>query len=158
DLQDRDEDCVANRTDCRRAWPEHIDFDGFVFENLGALDVDGYSNMEARDAEWWISWLAKQDWLYSPQPYEELSSVLARLGYKERATDVLYAGKTREAHEANMRTKVWLFMLCIFIGYGYRLYYAFYWACGFVVLGVVVLRASGEGPRNHMPYGIAYSF
>ncbi len=26
------------------------------------------------------------------------------------------------------------------------------------MLGVIVLRVSGEGPRNHMPYGIAYSF
>jgi len=28
---------------------------------------------------------------------------------------------------------------------------------GFVVLGALVLRVSGEGAANHMPFGIAYS-
>jgi len=83
DLQDRDENCGAKQPDCRSAWPEHIDFDGLVFEHLGALDVDQDSNMAGRRSEWWVEWLAKQDWLYSPQPYEELASILAKLGYTE---------------------------------------------------------------------------
>jgi hypothetical protein len=158
DLQDRDEGCDANRPDCRPAWPDHIDFDGFTFEHLGALDVDSRSNMERRGTDWWVAWLARQDWTYSPQPYEELGSILGKLGYPERAKDILYEGKQRESAEARWPTRVWLFLMQIFIGYGYRLHYAFYWALGFVGLGAVVLRVSGEGPRNKMPYGIAFSF
>jgi hypothetical protein len=49
-------------------------------------------------------------------------------------------------------------LLKIFIGYGYRMYYAIGWVLGFIALGALVLRLSKEGPRNKMPYGFAYSF
>jgi hypothetical protein len=33
-----------------------------------------------------------------------------------------------------------------------------FWVAGFVPLGATVLRLSGHGPKNHLPYGIFYSF
>jgi hypothetical protein len=44
------------------------------------------------------------------------------------------------------------------IGFGYYPLRALIWVAVFIVLGVVVLRVTGEGPRNAMPLGISYSF
>ena len=35
---------------------------------------------------------------------------------------------------------------------------AIFWVIGLVMAGAIVLRASGEGRRNGMPFGLAYSF
>ena len=69
----------------------------------------------------------------------------------------MYEAKNRERDQAEWWGKIWLTMQKWFIGYGYRIYYAWTWVLGFVVAGVAVLRLSGEGKRNNMPYGIAYS-
>ena len=156
-LQDRNEDCTVLRSDCREAWPQHLLLDGLAYEQLSALNSGNESNMASRGSDWWISWLARQQ-KYSPQPYQQTASVLRKLGYPEDADSVLYAGKNRELREAKYPTKIWLFLLWIFIGYGYRLYYAGLWALFFVVFGAIVLRVSGEGHRNGMPYGLTYSF
>jgi hypothetical protein len=52
----------------------------------------------------------------------------------------------------------WLTALKWVIGYGYYPQRSIYWAIGLVIMGAIVLRVSGEGPRNGMPFGLAYSF
>ena len=49
-------------------------------------------------------------------------------------------------------------LLDLVVGYGYYPERSFGWAALFVILGAVVLRVSGEGPKNGMPFGLAYSF
>jgi hypothetical protein len=51
-----------------------------------------------------------------------------------------------------------MFLSWAFIGYGYRPWRALYWVIGLTLLGAIILRKSGEGPRNHMPIGLAFSF
>jgi hypothetical protein len=108
--------------------------------------------------DWLKSWLALQK-RYSPQPYEQLASVLLKMGYKDEANAILYASKERERIEAasDWKRRVWLELLNLFIGYGYRIYLAVLWSLGFILVGVVVLRLSGQGPANNMPYGVVYS-
>jgi len=113
--------------------------------------------MAARRAEWWIDWLGRHV-PYSPQPYEYLASTLSKRGYKDKAKDILYEGKNRELKESHYPEKAWLWLMRAFIGYGYRPHYALWWVIAFALLGAVVLRLSGEGPRNKLPYGIAFSF
>ena len=36
--------------------------------------------------------------------------------------------------------------------------WALLWIVGFVLIGITALQISGEGRKNGMPYGIAYSF
>src|SRR4051794_38515830 len=44
------------------------------------------------------------------------------------------------------------------IGYGYHVEWALLWILGFLFAGIVALQVSGEGHKNGMPFGIAYSF
>jgi uncharacterized protein YjbI with pentapeptide repeats len=155
DLQDR-LDCSDAEPRCQGSWPMVLELDGFMYENLSALDVNTQSDMAVRRAEWWADWLARQK-EFSPQPYEQLAFVLQKLGQKDKAKDILYEAKDRERYKAQPLGKTWLTMQKWFIGYGYRIYYAWAWVLGFVVAGVVVLQLSGEGRRNNMPFGIAYS-
>jgi len=149
----RDGIVCASPSTCDGRWPRRLELDGFRYQQLEAKDTD----MAARPASWWARWLANQE-RYSPQPYEQLSSVLVKLGYKEKAKDVLYEGKNRELEAAGYPEKLLLALQCALIGYGYRLDRTWWWVTGLVLLGAIMLRLSGQGLRHNMPFGIAYSF
>jgi hypothetical protein len=53
---------------------------------------------------------------------------------------------------------MWLTALAWLIGYGHYTYLAILWAGILVCVGAAVLQVTGEGRRNRMPYGLAYSF
>lgn len=138
----------ASRTaaipDLARGWPPRLDVVGFTY--LRTASVDGFE-----------SWFRRLD-RYAPQPYHQLASVVESQGKRPLATAIRYSGRERERAEAKGGQWVWLTALKWIIGYGYYPYFAIYWAIGLVIVGAVVLRISGEGPRNGMPYGLAYSF
>ena len=71
---------------------------------------------------------------------------------------IRYSGRELERSEATDGTWAWLTALKWVIGYGYYPQRSIYWAIGLVIMGAIVLRVSGEGPRNGMPFGLAYSF
>jgi hypothetical protein len=102
-------------------------------------------------------WLARAD-RYTPQPYDQLASVVQGQGDSRLATQIRYSSRERERSEETRGMRVWLTALKWVIGYGYYPHRAMYWAISFVILGAVVLRVSGEGRRNGMPFGLAYSF
>lgn len=138
-------------------WPGKLELDGFTYTNLGVLGAEGIDDPTNRDAIWYIDWLAKQV-KYSPQPYEQLASVLRKAGHSGKADEILYAGRNRELKNASgLLNCAWLFTNKVFIGYGYRIYYAFYWFLGFLFLGAFVLRVTGQGPAHKMPYGFSFS-
>jgi hypothetical protein len=151
--------CRDNESECADVtWPDHLELNGFNVQQLQGFDDGKETDMADRPASWWIHWLNKQA-NYSPLPYESIAASLSNLGHKDTATDILYAGKTRELLEAtpSWTDKVRLYLLRLLIGFGYRIYYAFWWALALVIAGALVLRLSGEGKRLNMPYGIAYS-
>jgi len=156
-LQARDENCRPSDVDCRDAWPRHLELEGLSYDELSALDTDGRSDLAARSAEWWTD-LLRRDERFSPQPYEQLSTLLDKLGEPEKAKEVRFAARDREREISGIWGWIGLTVLRESIGYGYYLHYSVYWTIGFVLAGVIVLRLSGEGPRNHMPYGLIYSF
>jgi hypothetical protein len=156
-LQDRLEKCGKPDAECIGAWPDNLELDGFTYQQLGALAVDASSDMAARSTAWWVAWLRRQV-RFSPQPYEQAAVALRREGHEDTAIGVLYEMKKREMAETRLVTrKVWLMLLHVFIGFGYRIYYAVWWVLGFIVTGIIVLNVSGEGRRNKMPYGLIYS-
>jgi hypothetical protein len=142
--------------DLPNAWPPRLDLNGFTYRSLGGVYAGKADRMADRPVEWFESWLAKEP--YSPQPYEQLAAVLRAQGRPDAADDILYSGKQQERTQAGFSRRVWLIALDWFIGYGYRIDRALIWVAGFLFGGVAVLRLSGEGQRNGMPYGIAYSF
>jgi hypothetical protein len=152
---------VGALQDIPEVWPFYLELSGLRYAHLGAYTLDepnGHTKDIATDS---ISsdpkWLAKQA-TYSPQPYEQLAGILQKMGHKDEAEDILYAGKDRELSQSSGFDWVGLFLLKIFIGYGYRIYYAIGWVLGFIALGALVLKLSKQGAKHNMPYGIAYSF
>ena len=87
-----------------------------------------------------------------------VGTVLRDAGRPDAADEVLYIGKQRERQEVRGPQRVWLTALDWSVGYGYHVERALFWVAGFILAGVVVLRASGEGRHHGMPFGLAYSF
>jgi hypothetical protein len=139
------------------AWPTRIDLSGFAYHNLGGRNATQQAPMADRPVSWFVNWLSKQD-PYAPAPYEQLATALQSEGRPGAADEILYAGKERERAQATFLRRAWLTTIDVLIGYGYHLERALVWVAAFILTGVAVLRFSGHGPRNQMPFGIAYSF
>jgi hypothetical protein len=141
------------------SWPAEIQFDGFVYDRLGGyLGTGSEADMLSRDVSWYIDWLAR-DPSYSPQPYQQLTGIFREVGYPKKANSILYAGRERERIQATGASRIGLEMLKWTIGYGIgtRYFRALWWVVGLVGLGMAVLRVTGEGRRNKMPYGLSFS-
>jgi hypothetical protein len=127
------------------AWPDRLNVFGLTYDGLAETAGD------------FRPWFERQE-THARQPYEQLAGVLQARGEIERATEVRVAGRDRERSEQPRHIYAWLTLLKYLIGYGYYPYYSLAWIAGFVLLGALVLRVSGEGTRNHMPIGLSYSF
>ena len=138
----------AGGIDLSDNWPDKMLLNGFVYRNL--FNVPENISKQAED------WFKKQD--YTPQPYEQLASVLQAGGRFDDAIDVRYAGKDAELRAASGWRRIWLFLLKWSIGFGYRLQDAFAWAAAFVLLGWAVLYATGQRTKHGMTLGLVYSF
>jgi hypothetical protein len=130
--------------DLADAWPPALAIDGLTYRSVVAADK----------FEDWFGRTGR----YAPQPYEQLASVVQGQGDTTLATAIRYAGRERERSEATGRNWLWLTVLKWVIGYGHYPARSILWALGLVAVGAIVLRISGEGVRNGMPYGLAYSF
>ncbi len=142
--------------DLSQAWPQHLELSGFMYRNIGGI-AGAKDSMANRTIEWFKDWLGRQQF-YSSAPYEHLATVLRGQGRQETADEILFERKERERSAAQGVNYLALTSSKWFIGYGYHLEWVRYWILGVLILGVLVLRFSGEGARNGMPYGIAYSF
>ena len=144
-------DVIPNLSD---PWPNKLDLDGLTYRNLDRLT--SRSSGIRNDFNSWFDKLLQ----YSRQPYEQLATVLQTQGEIGSATAVRYSARDRERErrEATDPVRLWLRLLDLVVGYGYYPQNTFRWAAGFVVLGALVLRIFGEGPKNGMPFGFAYSF
>jgi len=136
---------VATLPALTESWAPRLDLDGFTYRSVGA--AGGYE-----------SWFRRKLGPYAPQPYDQLASVVERQGQGTLATAIRYSGHERERAEAQGARWAWLTTLKWVIGYGHYPHWAIFWAIGLVAVGAIVLRVSGEGPRNGMPIGLAYSF
>jgi len=162
DIQDRRR-CsgLGQHVLCTDGWPSIIDLSGFRYENPSTLDVqnctpEDCSDMSRRSSEWWLGWLARQRH-FDPQSYSQLSVMLHKISMDDEAIDVLYAKKYIERGSANPVDKLFLVLYALFVGYGLHIWYVLWWVVGFILLGALVLRLSGEGVKNGLPVGLAFS-
>jgi hypothetical protein len=136
------------------AWPGTLHLVGLTYNGI-AYDDD---IAEVRND--FDRWFKRQR--YSRQPYEQLANVLQARGEIETATAVRYAERERDRDRAFDEGRFdiygWLTLLKSVIGYGYYPYRSAWFVLGFILLGMGVLRVSGEGRRNGMPIGASYSF
>ena len=144
--------------DRRDSWPRSHELEGFTYKQLGGFGAGEGADIAARKSGWFIDWLARDE-SYSPQPYEQLAAVLRNAGHRDKAGDILYAGRERERETATaLRWWGMTFLnYAIGYGYGYRYFYSLGWIVALVGLGVVVLRLTEEHRRHEIPLGIAYS-
>ena len=149
--------------DRKESWPENLqlELDGFTYSRLGGFGAEAGRDMASRDAQWFIDWLAKDE-TYSPQPYQQLASVLRAAGHNEKADDILYTSKERQRTElaktGAWASWLWSTLKLVFIGHGYRIYYALFGIVGLVILGAIIFRRTKEAKEANMPFGIFYSF
>jgi hypothetical protein len=144
--------------DLSDAWPPRLDLNDFNYRSLGGIHATQQDPMLDRPLEWFEAWLRRQE-RYAAQPYERLAICLKNNGKSEMATAIRYAGSERERKESSGWWRyIWLTIFKYTVGYGYQPWRALVWAAALVLLGAAVLHISGEGLRNNMPYGLAYSF
>ena len=139
--------------DTKNSWPDHLELEleGFTFNHLAGPGLNGQEMPHQRGSDWFIDWL-KADETYSPQPYRQLAGVLRTAGLEEMANDILFASRERMWRESSpLEPKWWnLFVLKIFIGYGYggRIFWALAWIVGIVAVGTWVLHISKERGKH----------
>jgi hypothetical protein len=145
-------------------WPETLELEGLTYAGLGGFGESGAADIAARDSQWFAAWLAR-DPTYAPQPYVQMARVLRDSGQAEKADDVLYAGRERERLELQRKLFagegspeawldfLWKSALHAVIGYGYKVYRAFYWIAFFVILGTVLIWSSRQLTRHRIATG-----
>jgi hypothetical protein len=136
------------------AWPPVLDLEGFRYDRLGGFGTTESTDMATRSPDEWIDWLAR-DRTFKNQPYTQLSTVLAKAGYRDPADDIQFAGRRREREEICKQSNqpascAWLTTLSVVAGYGVGLHtFRVLWGVSlFTLLGAVVLSFSRKG-RQH---------
>jgi len=118
-----------------QSWPQNgnLQLDGFDYRNI---DTRSPLDVEKR-----LNWLrAQPNGGFHPQPYEQLATVLRRAGKEEDAKKIQIA-KNRDNlkfGQLSMWSKIWLLILDLTIGFGYKPGKAIPWAIGIIILGSIV--------------------
>jgi hypothetical protein len=134
-------------------WPSVMYLDGMHFGLIGVelpkLDrgcIDGG----------WSQWLGGMA-SYSPQPYQQVAKYLTDSGDAADASCVLRTGETRSLRQMRPLHRIIYWTYGEVAGFGYAPEQAFYSVALFVLIGMVVLRLTGEGKKHGMPIGLFYS-
>ena len=138
------------------AWPDELQMVGFTYSRLGGWAAGKKYSMAPRDISWMKDWLKKQK-NYSPQPYEQLASVLKQVGYEDKAKNILYAGREEERTSSTGVNWIGLTLLKYIIGYGYHNFWAFFWAGGFIAIGWFIVWISGQRKSKCFIWCFVYS-
>jgi hypothetical protein len=131
-------------SDNRASWPE-----------AGKLVLDGFSYERFHDCE--VGWEARQEWLglqkpehlnesFRPQPWTQAVKVLRDMGHDDDARELAFQRESmRERSKATRRImKLWLGLLRISVGYGYKPQRALYWSLGFMVSSWIVFACAAN--------------
>ncbi len=142
-------------------WPRNLHLDGFTYDRLGGLRSGGPSaDMIARDANWYVKWLALNAH-YSPQPYEQLASVFRAAGDTKKANAILFAGRKRATVESCRRCEwgrcvgMGLLQLTIGFGLGARYFWVLGWIAGMTAIGALVLLC-GQTNAELDPFDVGW--
>lgn len=117
------------------------DLTGFSYQRLAGFGAAAANTLIDEPADRMIAWLAgvtEEKTAYDPQPYEQLSSVLATAGMSDKAKAVRYA---KFLHRDEMQPGTWLEAAFIrpasriLVGYGVYPFRALGWFAVLVALG-----------------------
>jgi hypothetical protein len=130
---------VGVLVDLESSWPAKLRLDGFTYDA-----IDGPTGAGTR-LEWLKRW---PDEGFRPQPYEQLASVLRRMGHERDAREISFAKQValRKSGQLGRAGWLWSWLLWATIGYGYRFWLALIWATGLLMVGfLVTVHAHGRG-------------
>ena len=126
---------VGRLVDDKVSWPEHIDLDGFTYDDLVDQDIPVKDRLE---------WLKNKYHPYLPQPYLQLASFYRGLGRDDSARRVLLESQRLRRRQRPWRWRLWGWMQDGLAGYGYAPGRA-------VVLLAAAFLAGWLVFRNHPP-------
>ena len=139
------------------SWPNQgrLRINGFVYDQID----DGASP----NAEVQLGWLHRQPQgkdEFLSQPYEQLASILGKMGHEEAAREVMIAKNKDHASHLHWRLEwLWYGFLGKFIGYGYRPWKAFYISLVVIGIGWLLFRLGFEWnlmtPTDDKAYAVA---
>ncbi len=140
---------VGTLQDSVDSWPPNLELDGFKYGRLGGSGGDEKCNMGYRDIDWLKrEWLEKQK-TYAPQPYEQLADILTKVGFQDKATEILFTKKEREQKEAWDRQQWWSWFWLAAqrhsIGYGYHIFWSLRWVGAFLAAGWLIVMCTFQG-------------
>jgi uncharacterized protein YjbI with pentapeptide repeats len=140
--------------DTTAAWPREVNLGGFTYDRLAGLGGRAnQSEVQPRPDEWWQQWLAR-DPSYSPQPYQQLASVLALEGNNDAADAVRLAERERARAEAwkHRQWADWALLTALEFTVGYGIggaaFRVIYWVVGLALLGALVLWTAPAARRK----------
>jgi len=116
-----------------RNWPQRYQINGFRYRQL-------IHDTPVQEIKLFKTWLANQA-EFSPQSYDTLAQVLEQAGYKTKANAVRFAGKQHQKRLADWRQRLILFFQLIFVGYGFKVYFAVIWVVILTVIGIGALES-----------------
>ena len=135
-------------------WPGQMNLEGMRFGLIGLKRPDLDHGCINGD---WSLWLRGIE--YSPEPYQQLAKYLSDSGDAGAATCVLETSQTIALSQMPPLKRIVYWTYGMVAGFGYAPERrAFWFAAGFVVIGMLVLWVTGQGRRNNMPIGLFYSF
>lgn len=121
-----------------------LELDGFTYSRFpGHAKGSNGTERGRRSDKWYLDWLLR-DRTFTPQPYEQLASVLRSAGAPVSSNTVLYGGRDRRRWDGGLGwlRRAGLFLLKITIGYGigYRLFLSLLWVALLVCMGAAMLK------------------
>lgn len=151
--------------DTANAWDNldgRLDLVGLTYQRLGGLRSTRDSTMAARDEDWLLEWLEKQqdrEYAFMPQPYEQLGRILRQTGQTEKGEDILYALRDHErTHQATtIGIKAWLIFTWLFIGYGYEVLVVVLWLFALMIGGGLYIYYTPVGRQLGLRWCMFFS-
>jgi hypothetical protein len=149
---------VTNLMDTEDAWPSpgNLHLSGFKFSHLGGFAADSTdqrgseAEMRLRGMDWWDCW-ARLDSTYTPAPYEQLATALAKSGDRAAADEIQFLHRVRQRDAENWPT--WFFSgfleYAAGFGIGDRTFRVLYWVLGISIAGAVYLWRCVPAARKH---------
>jgi hypothetical protein len=139
---------VGALRDSDATWPSSLRLDGLSYDQLIPFEIV--------DVRRRCDWLARDEAVYRPQPYEQLAAYYRRLGHDDEARVVLLAKQRARRATLAPLTRVFGYLTDGLVGYGYRSWRAGWWLSALLAIGTAVFSAvppraldPGQAPCLH---------
>jgi hypothetical protein len=131
----------------KKSWPNKLSLSGLTYERVSGPTSQPFS---------YIDWLNldnnHQDGDFRPQPYEQMTYVLRRMGYEREAREIAIEKqkKMRESSQMSCSNRLWSRILQITVAYGYKPGRIIIFAFIINIIGAIIF-STAELQRHMVP-------